>query len=137
MLAAAVVAADQASKWVVRHEAAALPLRLGRGLRIELHRNPGISFSQLSDSGGLVLALVSVVCAGVAVAVWLAAPRYRPALGLVLGGALGNLADRLMWDGAVIDFIGVYTWPTFNVADVAIVAGTALLVLQVLRGAAD
>ena len=132
----AVLAADQASKWLVRREAARLPWRVARGLRVELNHNPGISFSQLSGAGELIVALVAAVCAGVAVALWFAPPRYRPALGLVLGGALGNLADRLAWNGSVIDFIGVYTWPTFNVADMAIVAGTVLLVVQVLRGAA-
>jgi signal peptidase II len=133
-LAAAVVCVDQASKWLVRHEAARLPWRIASGLRIELNHNPGISFSQLSSAGELVIVLVAVVCAGVAVALWLAPPRYRPALGIILGGAVGNLADRVAWNGAVIDFIGVYSWPTFNIADVAIVGGTVLLVVQVLRG---
>ena len=68
------------------------------------------------------------------VALFLAPPRYRPALGVILGGALGNLVDRFRFGGAVVDFIGVYRWPSFNLADAAIVAGTILLVLQVLRG---
>lgn len=136
-LAAGLLAADQATKWIVRHEAAHLPWRVGFGLRIELNHNPGISFSQLANGGTLVLGLVAVVCAGVAVALVVAPPRYRPALGLILGGALGNLVDRLAWHGSVIDFIGFHTWPTFNLADAGIVAGTVLLVLQVLRGAAD
>ena len=56
-------------------------------------------------------------------ALWLAA-------GLLVGGALGNLADRVR-DGAVIDFIDLPLWPTFNLADLAIVAGVFLLVLAV------
>jgi signal peptidase II len=134
-LAAAVLAVDQASKWLVRHETAHLPWRIGLGLRIELSHNPGISFSQLTGAGSLVIVLVAVVCAGVCAALWLAPPPYRPAIGIILGGALGNLTDRVLWHGAVIDFIAVSHWPTFNLADAAIVAGTVLLVVQVLRGA--
>jgi signal peptidase II len=57
------------------------------------------------------------------------------ALGLVSGGAFGNLADRIFRHdgGAVVDFIHVGVWPTFNVADSAIVCGTALLVVVFLR----
>ena len=128
------LAADQASKWVVRHEAAHLPWRVGLGLSIELNHNPGISFSQLSGAGSIVIVLVAVVCAGVAAALWLAPPPYRAPIGIILGGALGNLTDRLLWHGAVIDFIGLSHWPTFNLADASIVVGTVLLVVQVLRG---
>ena len=63
----------------------------------------------------------------------LAPARYRYAIAVMLGGAAGNLVDRLRFDGAVLDFIASSWWPTFNVADVAIVAGTLLLVVQVLR----
>ena len=133
-LAGTVLAADQAGKWVVRHQAGHLPWHLTGGLRIELNYNAGISFSQFAGASW-VMALVAAVCAGVAIALWFAPPAYRPALGIILGGALGNLVDRLVWDGAVIDFLGVYTWPTFNLADVAIVGGTMLLALRVLRGA--
>jgi signal peptidase II len=133
VLAGAVLVLDQASKWMVRHRAASLPWRPGAGLRIEVGYNPGISFSQLTGSRDLVFALVAAVAAGVAVALFLAPPRYRMALGVILGGALGNLVDRVRFDGAVLDFIGLYSWPTFNVADAAIVVGTILLLVQVLR----
>jgi lipoprotein signal peptidase len=53
---------------------------------------------------------------------------------VILGGAVGNLVDRLRFGGAVVDFIGVYGWPSFNPADAAIAAGTVILVLQVVRG---
>ncbi len=129
------VALDQATKWLVRHEAGHLPWRVVAGVRIELSHNSGISFSQLAGGGALVIVLVAAVCAGVAAALWFASPAYRPAIGLILGGALGNLIDRLAWHGSVLDFIGIYTYPTFNVADIGIVAGTVLLVVQVLRGA--
>ncbi len=135
MLAAAVLAADQASKWIVLQRVTRLPWRLTDGLRLELHRNAGISFSRLSDAGELVIVMVAAVCACVTAALVLAPPRYRPAIGLLLGGALGNLVDRLARGGAVIDFIGVYSYPTFNIADIAIVGGTAIMVVQVLRDA--
>jgi signal peptidase II len=55
--------------------------------------------------------------------------------GLILGGALGNLADRLFRGGAVVDFVALHFWPTFNVAEACIVVGCALLVVSLLRGA--
>jgi len=133
-LAAGVFALDQTSKWAVRHEAAHLPYRVVGGLRIGLNYNSGISFSRFAGAGAVLVALVAAVVAGVTAALYFAPPRYRPALGVILGGAVGNLVDRLRFGGAVVDFIGVYGWPSFNVADAAIVAGTVILVLQVLRG---
>jgi signal peptidase II len=133
-LAAAVVAADQATKWLVRSEASHLPLRLIAGLRIDLTYNSGISFSRLAGAGAVVVVLVAAVAAGVATALVLCPVRFRPALGIILGGAVGNLIDRLRFHGSVVDFIGFYHWPSFNVADAAIVVGTVLLALQVILG---
>jgi signal peptidase II len=133
-LAAGVFVLDLASKTLVRHEAAHLPYRVGGGLRVDLTYNSGISFSRFAGAGTAVVVLVAAVVAGVTAALYFAAPRYRPALGVILGGAVGNLVDRLRFGGAVVDFIGVYGWPSFNVADAAIVTGTVILVLQVLRG---
>jgi len=117
----------------VRHKAAHLPYRVVGGLRIELNYNSGISFSRFAGVGAVVVALVAAVVVGVTAALFLAPPRYRLALGVILGGAVGNLADRLRFGGAVVDFLGVYGWPTFNLADAAIAVGTVILVLQVLR----
>ena len=133
-LAAGVVALDQLVKWVVRAQAQELPLHVVAGVRVVLAYNSGISFSRLAGAGTVVLVVVSAVAAGVAVALVVAPPRYRPALGVILGGALGNLIDRLRFDGSVVDFLSVYSWPAFNLADVAIAVGVALLALQVLRG---
>jgi signal peptidase II len=58
---------------------------------------------------------------------------YRLSIGLIVGGALGNLVDRLK-DGAVVDFISVGWWPAFNVADSSISVGMVLLVLILLLG---
>jgi signal peptidase II len=134
ILAAAVLVADQASKWLVRSRAEDLPWRLIAGLHIDLTYNSGISFSRFAGAGGIVVVLVAAVAVGVAVALVLSPPRYRPALGVILGGAVGNLIDRLRFDGAVVDFLGFYGWPSFNVADAAIVVGTIFLGLQVVLG---
>ena len=134
ILAAAVVAVDQASKWFVRSRADDLPWDLFAGFRVDLTYNSGISFSRFAGAGNIVVVLVAAVAAGVAVALVLSPPRYRPALGVILGGAVGNLIDRLRFDGAVVDFIGFFGWPSFNVADAAIVVGTVFLGLQVVFG---
>jgi signal peptidase II len=133
-LAAAVIAADQASKWAVRAAAEGLPFGLVAGLRIDLTYNSGISFSRLAGAGPIVIALVFAVAVGVAVALVICAPRYRPTLGVILGGAVGNLIDRVRFDGAVVDFISFHSWPSFNIADAAIVVGTIFLGLQVILG---
>jgi len=130
--AAAVLAADQATKAVVRAAAARLPWEPVPGVRVVVVQNTGISFSRLAGVPWLTVA-VAGVAAVVALLLPLVPPRLRPALGLVLGGAAGNLGDRLRL-GAVTDFVAVLGWPAFNLADVAIVAGTAWLVLLVLRG---
>jgi signal peptidase II len=137
VLAAAVVVADQASKWLVRAAADDLPLRLAGGLRIDLTYNSGISFSRFAGAGPVVVVLVAAVAVGVSVALVLSPPRYRLALGIILGGAVGNLIDRLRFDGAVVDFVGFYGWPSFNLADAAIVVGTVLLGAQVIFGARE
>jgi len=132
-VAAGVVAADQLVKWVVRSAADRLPYRLLSWVRLELAYNSGISFSRFADAGVVVTVLVGCVAAGVTIALFLAPPRYRIALGVILGGAVGNLVDRFRFDGAVVDYFAVWKWPPFNVADAAIFIGTVLLVIQVLR----
>ena len=106
--------------------------------------NPGAAFSFLSDASGwqrwffVVLALVVIVI----LLVWLlrlpaAEKATSLALALILGGAAGNLIDRLVY-GYVIDFIDVYYeswhWPAFNIADAAIFVGACLLLLDAFQG---
>jgi signal peptidase II len=131
-VATLVVVADQALKWLVRSSEADLPVEFGGGFAVRLVFNSGVSFGRLTDSGDLVLAAVAALAVIVLLALVFGPPRYRLGLGLLLGGALGNLIDRIRF-GAVIDFVDVPWWPTFNLADVAIVAGVALVLLQVLR----
>jgi signal peptidase II len=95
-------------------------------------RNDGVAFGLLSGGDALVLAFTLGTLA--LVLAYFATHRDRAGLwvsvGLLAGGALGNLADRLRI-GAVIDFVDPPLWPAFNVADVAIVAGVGLLALIV------
>jgi signal peptidase II len=98
--------------------------------------NDGVAFGFLGDSSqGIVLA---VTFAALALVVgWFAFNRDRPlawlAVGLLAGGALGNLIDRLARDG-VVDFVDFPAWPSFNVADIAITLGAATLALIALAG---
>ena len=131
VVALAVLVADQLAGWLVRHEAAHLPWTLGGELAIRLAHNTGISFSRLSGSGDVLRWVIAAVCVALAVALWRAPARFALPLALVLGGAAGNLVDRLRF-GYVVDYIGVGPWPTFNVGDVAIAVGAALIALAVL-----
>jgi len=142
VLAGAIIIADYATKaWVLSafhlHESVVV----SSFFNLVLVFNPGASFSFLADAGGwqkwffIVLAL--------AISVWLvvlirhhARERLMPAaLALVLGGALGNVIDRIRF-GAVVDFLDFHVagwhWPAFNVADSAITVGVVLLIWQQL-----
>jgi signal peptidase II len=109
-------------------------------LRLQLVRNSGAAFGLAS---GLTIVL-SLVAAGVIVVIlrtaWsLRSGMWAVALGLVLGGAVGNLGDRIfrspgLFRGRVIDFLELPHWPVFNLADSCIVTGGALIVLLSLRG---
>lgn len=142
--AALVVAADQLSKWL-----ALATLEYGRpvavlpGFNWTLLFNDGAAFSFLQGAGGWqrwLLSGLSLVISIVIVAMLVrGAERARLELGalsLILGGALGNLVDRLRF-GYVVDFIDLYAgehhWPAFNIADAGITVGAALLVLHILR----
>ena len=127
------VVADQATKSLVRRSEADLPLDFAGGFGVRLATNEGVSFGRFAEGGDLLIAAVAALAVAVAVAICVVPARYRWGLGLLLGGALGNLVDRIRF-GAVVDFIDVPWWPTFNLADVAIVAGVTLVVWQVLRG---
>lgn len=121
--AAAVIAVDQLSKWIVLSHLQSLPYRVAGDLRIAVFHNRGISFSQFAHGGALVIALVVTAVVFIA-AVWFLVPRSVAwPLAFVVGGAVSNnLIDRLRW-GYVVDFVSFPHWPTFNIADAAIVGG--------------
>jgi signal peptidase II len=134
-LTIAVVAADQATKALVRANVD-LGARDGvfPGVEIVHVRNRGVAFGLFSD-GGLVLVAIGVASV-VALLAFFATHSRRPLVwlptGLLLGGAAGNLIDRLR-QGFVTDFIDLPLWPAFNLADTCITIGV-LSLLYVLEG---
>ncbi len=134
---------DQAFKWWMLHVfdiEGRQPIALLPVFDIVLAWNRGISYGWFGGDGasqGLLIAMALAISAGLWV--WLAKvsrPLTAAAIGLILGGALGNALDRAVY-GAVADFfsfhVGNFDWYIFNLADVAIVAGVALLVYESLR----
>ena len=126
--------ADQASKlWLlhildIAHHA---PVTVTPFFDLVLAMNPGISFGwfQSETPAAQILLMVIKAAAVIALAIWMARSRTWLAtvsLGLIIGGAIGNVIDRQV-HGHVVDFIqwyvGSYTWPSFNIADSAIVVG--------------
>ena len=113
---------------------------LGGQLLIRVSRNPGAAFSFAEGATVLFTAVaIAVVVVIVRVSRRLYSRGWAVALGLLLGGATGNLVDRLLRTpgpgrGAVVDFIDFQVWPSFNVADSAIVVGGLLAVLLSFRG---
>jgi len=139
-LAAVLVVVDQLTKtWALR-TLTTRDIDLFWTLRFHLARNNGAAFSVGLGSGGLIgLLAIGVVIVLVALGRNLDTRLGVVSLGLVLGGALGNLADRVFRSGSgflggrVVDFIDPQWWPIFNVADMAITIGGVLLVLSSYR----
>jgi signal peptidase II len=134
-LVGVVVALDQITKQFVTGQVSrGEPFEIGFGIEISNVRNTGIAFGLLSGGDALVLAFTLGTLA--LLIAYFTFTWQRPwewlAVGLLVGGALGNLADR-MRDGAVVDFVDFPLWPAFNLADVAIVAGVTLLAMIVLE----
>ena len=111
---------------------------IGNSVGFRLTRNSGAAFGILEGAGSW-LALLAVI---IVVVVFLSLHKEMGrstilALGLVLGGAIGNLADRLfrgdgIADGLVVDFVDIGPWPNFNIADSAIVIGIILILWESL-----
>ena len=99
------------------------------GLDMTYVRNEGVAFGALSGGGPLLVVAIAAALAGLVVYFVLNSdtPFLWLPVGLILGGALGNLADRAR-EGAVVDFIDPIAWPAFNLADAAIVVGVLGLV---------
>lgn len=135
-VALAVLVADQLTKvWAVQALADRNTVELFWTARFKLVRNDGAAFSL----GSGLTPLIAVAALGVSVAVVILGRNVKRcsvlvALGLILGGALGNVIDRLFRSGggflrgAVVDFMDLQWWPVFNVADMGIVVGGLLLV---------
>lgn len=144
-VALGLLAVDQLTKNLARDSFQDGPVEvIGTWLRFRYAQNPGAAFSSFSESGQLI----GFIAVGVTIfIVYMIARTTRRveliALGLILGGALGNLTDRIFrgegfFDGAVVDWIDWWFIPTFNIADAALNVGVALLLLAALvAGPAD
>jgi signal peptidase II len=132
-----VLALDQTSKAVVEERIAiGEKVDLLGPVKLTLAHNEGVAFG-LAGGGGALLVAVTLAALGFVVCLFAREPA-RPwmwvATGLLAGGAIGNLVDRIRAD-AVTDFIDLPSWPAFNLADAAITVGVIVLILIYLREA--
>lgn len=136
----AVIAADQLSKyWVLNvFLADQAGVRFGEYFNVVRAWNTGVSFSMLNNYGKGGAIALSVLAIGIVAMLlyWLKSEKNKliqAALGLIMGGALGNVIDRVFY-GAVFDFLDFHIadshWPAFNVADSCICIGATIIVLQ-------
>ena len=146
-MAAVIVVIDQITKYFILQKFALHETLFVTSFFNLVHvRNTGAAFSMLADAGGWQrVFFIGIAIAASVWVVWLL--RRHPeqtlfclALGMILGGAIGNLIDRV-WLGSVVDFVQVhyagYFFPAFNVADSAITCGAGLLIWDGLRPQRD
>ena len=97
-------------------------------------RNTGVAFGQLQNAGAIVSVVIALALA--ALLVFFARNAHRPLVwlptGMLLGGALGNIVDRVR-EGAVIDYLKLPHWPAFNVADASITVGVVIILVVIER----
>ena len=138
LTAVAVVIADQLTTDLAISGLKSGPVHLIGPLFLELAFNTGVAFSIGAGLGEpiVVIVVVLVVTCVAFFARSVPSASLAVACGLVLGGAVGNLADRLFRSGgAVVDFVRLGFWPTFNLADASIVCGSLLACFLLLRKA--
>ncbi len=133
---ALVVAADQATKTLALETLDRPVDVLGGAVTLRITINSGGAFGVLQGVPGFFL--VATIGIIVGILLWARNVEHRGwlvALGLVLGGGIGNVIDRVLRDhGGVVDFVDLHWWPVFNVADACIVTGVGLLLLLGTRG---
>ena len=139
-MAVLILALDQISKWVILDVVMVAPrtIPVFPGFNLVLVFNKGVSFGQLNWLNAWALSALAIAIS-VALVFWLRKAETRllaMALGIIIGGAVGNVIDRIRF-GAVVDFLDFYIpatawphWPAFNVADSAIVVGVGLILLD-------
>lgn len=128
--------ADQVTKSLAVTYLPEHDVHLFASVYLKLQFNSGAAFSLFQGAGFWIIVIgIVLVCVLVAASRWVRGRIGSVAIGLVLGGALGNLADRVFRGnhGAVIDFIYTRYWPTFNLADACIVVGAVMLLLTSWR----
>ncbi|MDQ3964412.1 MAG: signal peptidase II [Actinomycetota bacterium] len=134
---AAVIGLDQLTKQLALKYLADAPIDIIEGaLTLRLNYNAGGAFGILQGVPGFFL--IATVVVATAIVVWarkIEQPSWGICLGMVLGGGLGNLFDRLFRStgGRVVDFVDLHVWPIFNVADSFIVIGVAILLILSAR----
>ncbi len=143
-LAIATLLLDQLSKWWIVNFVMKPPaiIEVVSFFNLVLGYNRGVSFGMLgsdSEIGRWLLSALAIVII-CALTMWLLRvekPQLLGALGLIIGGAMGNVIDRIQY-GAVIDFldfhVGIHHWPAFNVADMGITCGAAILIWDTIFG---
>jgi signal peptidase II len=136
VVALGVIVADQVTKQLVDHNIArGASEDLVLGMRFVNVRNTGVAFSSLQGAGGLIGVIVAIALIAL---LWYFSRHATRSLmwlptGMLLGGALGNVIDRVR-EGAVIDFIKVFDfWPAFNVADISVTLGVIALLFVMER----
>jgi signal peptidase II len=136
LVAIAVIAVDQVTKAIVRGEIDPFEqIEVLPGVKLIHTENTGVAFSVLSGGGPLVV-IVALLALAALLAFFLThmtKPLVWLPTGLLLGGAAGNLIDRVA-QGGVTDFIKLPHWPAFNVADIAVTFGVIVLVLVLEKG---
>lgn len=140
ILIASIVVTDQLTKhWALNRLSGDRTIDLVGSLRFNLAFNRGMAFSQATGAGPVIGALGLVIV--IVIVLWLrrsATGVAAVAAGMIVGGAIGNLIDRLFrgeaWlRGAVVDFIDLQWFPIFNIADSAISIGAVLMILASFR----
>ena len=138
LIALAVVIVDQITKLIIRAQLSPREvIEVFPGFSISRVANEGIAFGLFPGRQAIVAVLTVVALSAIAIALaGLVARNAMVAIGagLLVGGSLGNLIDRLV-HGAVTDFIDLDRWPAFNLADCGITIGAVLIVLGLLRDA--
>ena len=143
IISAAVVVLDQLTKLLIQNALANIPVyEVTSFFQLVLAYNTGAAFSFLSDQSGWQRGFFIVVAVIASIVIVMLLRKYREetlfalALSLILGGAVGNLIDRVLL-GAVVDFlyfhVGAHYWPAFNVADSAISCGAMMLLWDAVR----
>ena len=143
-LAIVVIIADQLTKYIASTSLEMhTPVAVMPMFNWTLMHNTGAAFSFLADAGGWQRWFFAIIAVVVSVVIFLWIKRLEQhekwqaiALALILGGAIGNVIDRI-WLGYVVDFIQVYYqqwyWPAFNIADSAISIGVAMIIIDSIR----
>ena len=141
VVGALVVVLDQLTKhWAVNRLSGGRTIDLVGSLRLNLTFNSGMAFGRGQGFGPVIGVVALVVVSVLLVGLRREGSRLGDvAAGMVIGGALGNIIDRLFrgdgwFHGSVVDFIDVQWWPIFNVADIGVTVGGVLLVLSSVLG---